>query len=93
MKKLVKKNRKKIKKIYSVIFHVCVGAEPPLGGMMKLCTFVDPLDVMNHTTFHHHMMNILRASRGRKTRFAIEMHMALTTLPCTSALASDDNSF
>jgi hypothetical protein len=30
--------------------------------MMKLGTFVDPLDVMNHANFHLHVMNILRGS-------------------------------
>jgi hypothetical protein len=31
----------------------------------------------------------LGAGGGQKEGFAFEMHMALTTLPCTSALASD----
>jgi hypothetical protein len=56
---------------------------------MKLGTFVDVLDVMNHAKFHLHKMNILRSSGGHKRGFPFEMHMALTTLPCATALASD----
>jgi hypothetical protein len=73
------------------IFHVRVWTEPLLGCMMKLGTFVDPPDVMNHANFHLHQMNNLRASGGRQIRgFPFEMHMALTTMPCATALASDN---
>jgi hypothetical protein len=60
-----------------------------MGGMMKLGTFLDILDVINHTSFHRRVMNTLRASGGSKRAFPFEMHMALTTLPCASGLASD----
>ena len=60
-----------------------------MGGMMKLGTFIDPPDVINHASFHPYMVNTLRRSGGQKRGFAFEMHMALTTLPCASALASD----
>jgi hypothetical protein len=51
--------------------------------MMILGTFVDVTDVMNYAMFHLRVMSSLRAGGGSK------MHMALTTLPCASALASD----
>jgi hypothetical protein len=47
------------------------GDRTPLGGMMKIGTFFDPLDVRNHANFILHMMNILRASRGSKKRFSL----------------------
>jgi hypothetical protein len=65
------------------------GGRTPSGGMRKLCKFVEHLDVMNHAIFHLHMMNSLQASRGSKRGFRFEMHMALTTVPCTTSLASD----
>jgi hypothetical protein len=71
------------------ISRVRCGRTPP-GGKMKLDTFVDPLDVINHAKFNLHSMNILRASGGRKTGFAFDMRIALTTLPCATALASDN---
>jgi hypothetical protein len=54
------------------------GGGTPLGGVMKLGTFVHPPDVVNHANFHLYVMNILQASGGQK-RFAFEMHLALTT--------------
>jgi hypothetical protein len=56
---------------------------------MKLGTFVDVSDVMNHANFHLRVMSCFWAGRESKRGFAIEMHMALTTLPCASALESD----
>jgi hypothetical protein len=61
----------------------------PVGGMMKLATFVEPLDVINHANFHLKEMNSLQMSGGSKRGFAFEMQLALTTLPCATALASD----
>jgi hypothetical protein len=61
----------------------------PSGGMMKLGTFIDLLDVINHANFNLHMMIILRASGESKRGFAFEMHLVLTTLPCATALTSD----
>ena len=86
LKKILKKSKKKGQQRY--ISRVRGGGTPK-GGMMKLGILVDVLDVMNHAKFHLHKMNILRASGGQKRGFAFEMHMALTTLPCASALASD----
>jgi hypothetical protein len=45
---------------------------------------------MNHANFHLRVMSSLEAGGGQKGRFAFEMHLALTTLPCASALASDN---
>jgi hypothetical protein len=56
---------------------------------MKLNTFVDVLNVINHANFHLRVMSSLGAGGGQKGGFAFEMHMALTTLLCASALASD----
>jgi hypothetical protein len=56
---------------------------------MKLGTLVDVPDVINHVNFHVRVNSCLGASGGQKGGFAFEMHMALTTLPCASALASD----
>ena len=36
------------------------GGETPKGGMMKLCTFVELQDVINHAKFHLYLMNGLR---------------------------------
>jgi hypothetical protein len=55
------------------------GGRTPVGGTMKLCTFVAPEDVINHANFHLYLMNSLRASEGSKKEFPFEMHMALTT--------------
>jgi hypothetical protein len=57
---------------------------------MKLGTFIDPLDVMNHANFHLYTRIILRVSGDQKRGFAFEMHLALTTPPCATALASDE---
>jgi hypothetical protein len=66
-----------------------VGGTPP-GGMMKVGRFFDPLRIIKHAKFHFYKMNILRAMKWVQERgFAFVMHMAFTTLPCTSALASD----
>jgi hypothetical protein len=56
---------------------------------MKLGTLVVTPDVMKHATFRLHRMNSLGASGGRKGGFTFEFIMALTTLPCATALASD----
>lgn len=39
---------------------------PPAGGMMKLGTFVESPDVINHANFHFYLMNSLQASGGQK---------------------------
>jgi hypothetical protein len=59
-------------------------------GIMKLGTFLDVPDVMNRVNFHLRVRSILRAGEGQKECFAFEMPMALSTMPCASALASDD---
>jgi hypothetical protein len=65
------------------------GVGTPVGGMMKLDTFVELSDLMNRANFHLCLMSSLWASEGSKRGFSFEMHMALTTLPCATALASD----
>jgi hypothetical protein len=57
---------------------------------MKLDSFIDSMDVIIHAIFHLHMMDILRVSGGQNRGFISEVHMALTTSPCATALASDD---
>jgi hypothetical protein len=47
------------------------GSGTPIGGMMKLGTFVDVPDVMNLANFHIHVMNILRAGIGSKMAFSL----------------------
>jgi hypothetical protein len=66
------------------------GGGTPEGGSMKFCTFVESLDVIKCANFHVYLMINLRARWGSKMSFSFEMHMALTTLPCATALASDN---
>jgi hypothetical protein len=61
---------KKINKDNNVIFHVFVGAEP-IGGLMKLGTFVDVPDVMNYAYFHLRVMSSLGAGGGSKRGFCL----------------------
>jgi hypothetical protein len=84
----VREPKKKRKKGYKRCIARVRGGVTPIGGMMKLGTLVQRLDVMNHAEFHFHHMIILGASVGQKRGFALEMHKALTTLRCASALAS-----
>jgi hypothetical protein len=65
------------------------GGGTPEGGSMKFCTFAESLDVIKCANFHVYLMINLRARWGQKWAFPFEMHMALTTLPCATALASD----
>jgi hypothetical protein len=87
------RERKKIIKIKNegqqrYISRICGGGTPK-NGELKLGTFVELMDIINHTSFYLFLMNSFRASGGQKLRFAFERHMALTTLPCASALACD----
>jgi hypothetical protein len=66
------------------------GGGTPIGGMNKVGTFVDVLDVVNHACFHLRVMHYLRDGVGSIKGFAFEMRMTLTTLLCASALASDN---
>jgi hypothetical protein len=65
------------------------GGGTPESGVIKLGTFFDAQDFINHAKFYVHQMNGVRAWRGSKNSFPFEMHKALTTLPCASALASE----
>ena len=57
---------------------------------MKLCTFVELQDIIKHANFYLFLINGLRArGGGQKIGLPFEMHMALTTLACAAALASD----
>jgi hypothetical protein len=56
---------------------------------LKLGTFVELMDIINHTNFYLFLVNSFRASGGQKLGFTFERHMALTTLPCATALACD----
>jgi hypothetical protein len=53
------------------------GGGTPVGGLMKLDTFVDIPDVMNHANFHLRVISSLGAGGGQKGGFAFEMHLAL----------------
>jgi hypothetical protein len=64
------KNKKLLKKAQQRYISRVRGDEMPIVGMMKVGTFFDAPDVINHANFHLHMMNILRASRGQKRGFA-----------------------
>jgi hypothetical protein len=55
------------------------GSGTPQGNMMKLSTFVEPLNIIIHANFHVCLMISLQASGGQKRDFPVEMHMALTT--------------
>ncbi len=69
------------------------GGGTPKGGDMNFGTLVDPMEVINHANFHPHLMSSFGAGVGQKTGFTFETQMALTTLPCATALASDYNRF
>jgi hypothetical protein len=63
LKKIFFKLHKKRQQRY--ISRVCGGGILQ-GGTVKLGTFVDVLDFMNHAKFHLRKMSISRASRGQK---------------------------
>jgi hypothetical protein len=44
------------------------GGGTPEDGKLKLGTFVEPIDVINHTNFYLILMNSFRASGGSKMR-------------------------
>jgi hypothetical protein len=69
------------------------GGGTPEGGWMKFRTVVESLDVIKCANFYVYLMINLRARWGSKMSFSFEMHMALTTLPCATALASDVRGF
>jgi hypothetical protein len=52
----------------NVIFHVRVGAEPLKMASLKLGTFVELMDLINHTNFYLFLVNSFRASGGSKMR-------------------------
>jgi hypothetical protein len=55
----------KIRKGQRYISRVCGGGTPK-DGELKLGTFVEPMDVINHTNFYLFLMNSFRASGGQK---------------------------
>jgi hypothetical protein len=61
----------------------------PVVSRMKFGAVVEPQNLMNHADFHLNLMASLRSSGGQKSGFTFEMHLALTTLPCAAALASN----
>ena len=56
----------KIKKGHQRYISPMRGGETPEGGAMKLCTFVEPLDVIKCANFQLYLMISLRASWGSK---------------------------
>ena len=64
--KMVKKNKKIKNKGQQRYISRVRGGETPIGGMMKLGTFVDVPDVMNHANFHLRVMGSLGAGRGSR---------------------------
>jgi hypothetical protein len=44
------------------------GGGTPKDGELKLGTFVEPMDIINHTNFYLFLMNSFRASGGSKMR-------------------------
>jgi hypothetical protein len=66
----VREPNKVIKKIYKkgqqrYISRIC-GRGTPKDGELKLGTFVERMDVINHTNFYLFLMNSFRASGGQK---------------------------
>jgi hypothetical protein len=84
-----KKTIETYKKDNNVIISRVCGGGTPKDGELKLDTFVELVNIINHTSFYLFLMNSFRASGGQKLRFTFGRHMALTTLPCASALACD----
>jgi hypothetical protein len=62
-KKIIKNKNKKGQQRY--ISRICRGGTPK-DGELKLGTFVELMDVMNHTNFYLFLMNSFRASGGQK---------------------------
>jgi hypothetical protein len=68
LRKIIFFNEEKGQQRY--ISRVCGGGTRK-GGIMKLGTFVDVADVINHAKFHLPKINILRASGGSKKRIGL----------------------
>ena len=47
------------------------GGGTPEDGEMKLGTFVEPMDVINHANFHLYLMISFGASGGSKMRISL----------------------
>jgi hypothetical protein len=65
------------------------GGVTPVGSVMKLGTVVELPDVINRARFHLDWMSFFVLARVKIWGFPFEMHMALTTLPCSTVLSSD----
>jgi hypothetical protein len=53
------------------MIHSCVGLTY-VSDKMKLGTFMEILDAINHVNFYLHQMNILRAGVGSKRVYSLE---------------------
>jgi hypothetical protein len=76
MKKMVNiRKKKKIEKGQQRYISRVRRGGTPSGGMMKLGTFIDPLDVMNRATFHLHIRWLFSGLTGgdgsQKKRFSL----------------------
>jgi hypothetical protein len=58
----------------------CMCGGTPAGNMMKFSIVVEPLNIMNHVSFHLNLMASVRATGGSKRGFAFEMHLALNNI-------------
>jgi hypothetical protein len=56
----VREPEKSIKKDNNVIFHVLCEGGTAKGGELKLGTFVEHMDIINHANFYLCLMNIFR---------------------------------
>jgi hypothetical protein len=52
------------------ISRICRGGTPK-DGELKLGTFVELMDIMNHTNFYLFLMNSFRASGGSKMKICL----------------------
>jgi hypothetical protein len=66
-----KVNKKPLKKGHERYISPMRGGRTPEGGSMKLCTFVESLDVIKCANFHVYLMINLRARWGSKMSFSL----------------------
>jgi hypothetical protein len=67
----VNKKKKTLKKGHERYISPMRGGGTPEGGSMKVCTFVESLDVIKCANFHFYLMINLRARWGSKMSFSL----------------------
>jgi hypothetical protein len=79
------KNKKLGQQRYTSRMRRC---ETSARSLMTFSKFVEPQDLKNHYKFHP-IWWIVCKLESQKWGFPFDLHLALTTLPCATALASD----